>query len=72
VVEGTEIITNGYEEMMWLMVAKVLQLMGILQVTFALVIGLRDEHGMKQELTFFLIGCVTFFGGWLLQKKVSR
>ena len=54
------------------MVAKMLQLMGILELSFALVVGLRDEHAMMQELTFFLIGCVTFFGGWLLQKKVSR
>ena len=57
---------------MWLIVAKVLQLMGILQVTFALVVGLRDEHAMMQEFIFFMIGCATFFGGWLLQRKVSR
>jgi hypothetical protein len=54
------------------MVAKVLQLMGILEVSFALIVGLRDEHAMMQELIFFLIGCATFFGGWLLQRKVSR
>lgn len=57
---------------MWLMVAKVLQLIGILEVTFALVVGLRDEHAMKQELTYFLIGSGTFLVGWLLQRKVNR
>lgn len=53
-------------------IAKTLQLMGILEVTYALVMGIRGELSEARELTILAIGGVVFTLGWLLERRASR
>ena len=51
--------------------AKLIQAFGFADVTYALFVGLTDEHGMGRELTLMAIGAVIFFVGRLLERRVS-
>lgn len=54
---------------MLFLLSKVVQLVGLGTVGFGLVLGLKAEHGMMQELQLLLAGSVVSFAGWLLQKR---
>jgi len=51
--------------------AKVLQALGFADVSYALYVGLSDEHGMGRELAFMLVGAAIFSVGRLLERKAS-
>ncbi len=52
-------------------VAKLIQALGFADVSYALFVGLTDEHGMGRELSFMMVGAVVFFVGRLLERRVS-
>lgn len=51
--------------------AKLIQLIGFANVSFALLVGFTEEHSMGRELTLMMIGAAIFFVGWLLERKGS-
>jgi len=51
--------------------AKVIQALGFADVSYALYVGLTEEHGMGRELTLMCIGAVLFAIGRLLERKAS-
>ena len=53
-----------------IMVAKILQILGIFEVGFAVIEGIREELTMWQELILSLIGLAIFTVGWVLEKNL--
>jgi hypothetical protein len=51
--------------------AKLIQALGFADVTYALFVGLTQEHSMGRELTLMLVGAVIFYAGRLLERKAS-
>ena len=51
------------------LLAKVVQLMGLLTVGYGFYLGLKLEQGMVEELRLLLAGSCIFMAGWFLQKK---
>lgn len=52
-------------------VAKLIQAFGFADVSYALFVGLTDEHGMGRELALMLVGAAIFSLGRLLERRVS-
>ncbi|MBI4553019.1 MAG: hypothetical protein HY710_12215 [Candidatus Latescibacteria bacterium] len=55
-----------------LILAKTLELVGILEVTYALVMGIAGELSEARELTILAIGGAIFTLGWLLERRINR
>ncbi len=55
-----------------IIVAKILQILGIFEVGFAVIEGIREELTMWQELILSLIGLAIFTVGWVLEKKFAK
>ena len=51
--------------------AKLIQAFGFADVSYALFVGVTDEHGMGRELELMLIGAVIFYVGRLLERQAS-
>jgi hypothetical protein len=51
--------------------AKVIQALGFADVSYALYVGLTEEHGMGRELELMCIGAVVFYIGRFLERKAS-
>ena len=52
-------------------VAKLIQALGFADVSYALFVGLTEEHGMGRELKLMVVGVVIFYIGRVLERKVS-
>ena len=52
-------------------VAKVIQALGFLYVSYALFVGFTEEHSMGPELKWMMIGAAIFTIGRLLERRVS-
>ena len=51
--------------------AKLLQMIGFADVSYALFVGFTEEHSMGRELTMMMIGAVIFFAGRFLERQAS-
>ena len=51
--------------------AKLIQLIGFANVTYALLVGFTQDHSMGRELTLMMIGAVIFLAGRFLEHKAS-
>lgn len=52
-------------------VAKLIQALGVAQVTVALVIGLSQEDSLTRELELMVVGAVIFYLGRLVERWAS-
>ncbi|HYD50309.1 MAG TPA: hypothetical protein VEB21_18270 [Terriglobales bacterium] len=50
---------------------KLIQAIGLVQVTYALVIGLREPDALGQELMMMTLGAGVFYLGRLLERRAS-
>jgi len=51
--------------------AKVVQLLGIANVGYALFVGVTQENGMGRELTWLMVGFLIFSLGRFLERRAS-
>ncbi|MFQ5665695.1 MAG: hypothetical protein ACE5I7_04615 [Candidatus Binatia bacterium] len=51
--------------------AKLIQALGIADVSYSLFVGFTQEHSMGRELKLMAIGAVIFYAGRLLERRVS-
>ena len=51
-------------------VARILQLLGLIEAGYGLFIGLYEQD-IKRELTFAAFGAILFLIGWALQKRAG-
>lgn len=51
--------------------AKLAQAAGVVAVSYALYVGVTDEHGMARELRLLAIGMVIFYVGRFLESRAS-
>ena len=52
-------------------VAKLIQALGFVDVTYALFVGFTEDHSMGRELKLMMIGAAIFYLGRLLERKAS-
>ena len=52
-------------------VAKLIQALGVTEVTYGLVIGLTEANGLTQETKLMIIGVVIFYFGRLVERWAS-
>jgi hypothetical protein len=53
------------------LLAKLVQALGIADVTYALYVGLTEEHSMGRELKLMALGFAIFYVGRLLERRAS-
>jgi hypothetical protein len=51
--------------------AKCVQALGFADVSYALFVGLTEEHGMGRELKLMVVGAAIFYLGRFLERKAS-
>ena len=51
--------------------AKLIQALGFADVSYALFVGLTEEHGMGRELKLMVVGAAIFYLGRFLERKAS-
>ena len=51
--------------------AKLVQVLGFVYVSYALFVGFTEEHGMGRELKLMAFGAVIFLLGRLLERRAS-
>lgn len=51
--------------------AKLVQAVGVVAVSYALYVGVTDEHGMAQELRLLAIGLAVFYVGRFFESRAS-
>lgn len=51
--------------------AKVVQAIGVVDVAYALFVGVTDEHGMGRELRLMAVGMMIFYAGRFLESRAS-
>lgn len=51
--------------------AKLIQALGFADVSYALFVGLTEEHSMGRELSLMGVGAVIFYVGRLLEHRAS-
>jgi hypothetical protein len=51
--------------------AKFVQALGFADVSYALFVGLTEEHGMGRELGLMVVGAAIFYLGRFLERKAS-
>ncbi len=51
--------------------AKLIQAFGFADVSYALFVGLAEEHSMGRELKLMAVGAVIFYLGRLLERKAA-
>lgn len=52
--------------------AKLIQALGFADVTYALFVGLTEEHGVGRELKLMIVGVVIFLLGRRVEQKASK
>jgi hypothetical protein len=52
-------------------VAKLIEALGVVYVSYALFVGFAEEHSMGRELKLMMIGAAVFIVGRLLERKAS-
>lgn len=52
------------------MVGKIIQAIGLFEVLYGLIIGMRDDN-LTMEFRYAGIGVVIFGIGWLIEKKLA-
>ena len=51
--------------------AKLIQALGFADVSYALFVGLTEEHSMGRELKLMVVGAAIFYLGRVLERKAS-
>jgi hypothetical protein len=52
-------------------VAKLIEALGFVYVSYALVVGFTEEHSMGSELKLMMIGAAIFLVGRVLERRAS-
>jgi hypothetical protein len=52
-------------------VAKLIEALGVVYVSYALFVGFTEEHSMGSELKLMMIGAAIFLVGRLLERRAS-
>jgi hypothetical protein len=52
-------------------VAKLIQALGFVYVSYALYVGFSEEHSMGPEMKWMMVGAAIFLAGRLVERKVS-
>jgi hypothetical protein len=51
--------------------AKLIQVLGFAEVSYALFVGFTEDHSMGRELKLMMIGAVIFYVGRILEHRAS-